>query len=400
MLGRHPDVVSVPSETYLFSEGIAPLVSCFHHGIPSSPATGIMYIDRSRLVDLARQFCDGAFGDLAATLDPRASRVVERTPWHAKQLDLIAEIYPDAHVVHIIRDGRAVVRSLLAQPWGPTSIEAAAAEWAGTVESARAASVPLYREVRYEDLVQDTAGGMEQVFRWLGLTFDGPVRSDVLQEAELRRNATFNKESADIADWWGGLTPKQQKEFERSAGPLLRSLGYPAPSSGAGANQGVMGRAGRTARMSALRSIAAFRSLTARRGSGQSDVSDASKDTEMEELVRLADRFVAAIDGDDQAELISMLDTGAVVTIWDSGMRQQGHGDRGRLLLLESLRRTQSRRQTRVSGDATYSHGTCTAVLTYRDAIAGPNALIVVMQLGRATPNAQLSGVTLYQVGT
>src|SRR5437588_5130521 len=53
-LATHPAIVSVPSETHLFSHGIAPLAERFHHGAPTSTHTGAMYVDRQRLLGALR----------------------------------------------------------------------------------------------------------------------------------------------------------------------------------------------------------------------------------------------------------------------------------------------------------------------------------------------------------
>ena len=70
----------------------------------------------------------------------------------ATELDLIAEIYPDARVLHIIRDGRAVTRSLLALPNGPSTIEDAAEEWRESVAAFRSGSRAVRRPLSRDPL--------------------------------------------------------------------------------------------------------------------------------------------------------------------------------------------------------------------------------------------------------
>src|SRR5215212_5800458 len=112
VVAAHPDVAAIPTESHLFSHGIAPLLERFHHGARSSPHLGALYVDREVLLDAAREFCDRIFGEL---LDPGKRYLAERTPLHVLHLDLIGSIYPDASYVHIIRDGRDVARSLVSQ---------------------------------------------------------------------------------------------------------------------------------------------------------------------------------------------------------------------------------------------------------------------------------------------
>ena len=140
MLSTHPDVASLPAETQLFSYGISRLAEIVHHGVSSSPATTGLYMDPDAFRDAVRDFCDAAYGGLAATVRPGASYILERSPQHALHLGLVADIYPDAQAVHIIRDGRDVARSQLAQSYGPDDVATAAREWRQTIESARAAA--------------------------------------------------------------------------------------------------------------------------------------------------------------------------------------------------------------------------------------------------------------------
>src|SRR3954464_15852129 len=152
----HPDVSAVGSETHLFSHGIAPLAERFHHAALGSAQGGTTFIERGVLLDSLRDFCDTVFGP---RLEPGRERLAERTPLHALHTGLIRDIYPDGRIVHIIRDGRDVVRSLVAQQWGPASVAAAAHEWRAAIEAARAGAdgSERYLELRYEDLRPDPA---------------------------------------------------------------------------------------------------------------------------------------------------------------------------------------------------------------------------------------------------
>jgi hypothetical protein len=135
IITAHPAVSAVGSETHLFSHGIAPLAERFHHAALGSAQVGSTFIERAALLDALRDFCDAVF---APMLEPGKERLAERTPLHALHTGLIGDIYPDGRIVHIIRDGRDVVRSLLAQQWGPENVAEGAREWRAAIETARA----------------------------------------------------------------------------------------------------------------------------------------------------------------------------------------------------------------------------------------------------------------------
>src|SRR3954447_26801432 len=86
MIGTHPLVSTLPSESHLISDGIAPLFDRFHHGVKSSTQIGAVYADREVLLDAARDFCDSVF---AQFLEVGTTHVFERTPLHALHAGLI-----------------------------------------------------------------------------------------------------------------------------------------------------------------------------------------------------------------------------------------------------------------------------------------------------------------------
>ncbi len=175
----------------------------------------------------------------------RGLRGVEQTPEVAFVLGAALRAYPDARAVHIVRDGRDVVVSLLAKGWlnatesggddvglaygpharfwvEPASVERfeegsdaarAASAWQHYVRAARTAPERTF-ELRYERLVADPAGAAEQ----LAAHLDGDLES--LTEA-------FRETRGDsVGRWERSLTAEQLEDVEAEAGPLLRELGY------------------------------------------------------------------------------------------------------------------------------------------------------------------------------
>jgi hypothetical protein len=228
MVCAHPATVAVPSETFLFSQGIQPLAERFQHGAAGSTATGFTWMDRDAMLDGLREFCDSVFVGLRDALRPGADRVVERTPDHVRCLDLIGAVYPDAYVVHIIRDGRDVTRSLLSQEWGPASVAEAAEEWRSAIEAARDAAPALarYREVRYEDLLADPRKELAELLSWLGLTTTGDVLESALVEARVKYNVDPAAPRTKAGKWRAAFSAEEAETILRVAGPTLATLGY------------------------------------------------------------------------------------------------------------------------------------------------------------------------------
>jgi hypothetical protein len=225
-LGAHPDVLVIPSETYVFSHGLRPLSERVQHGAAGLRRTGSIFMERSDFIDGSRAFCDRLFQGVRERSAPDALRIVERTPWHAYAVDLIADVYPDSWVLHIVRDGRDVARSLLAQPWGPDSMREAAEEWRESVKSARDARKPeRYREVRYEELLADPRVQLLALTEWLGLSADPEGVQQMLAESGIQFNVDPSVRGVGTGKW-RTLPPEQLAEFEAIAGRLNAELGY------------------------------------------------------------------------------------------------------------------------------------------------------------------------------
>ena len=229
ILTAHPDVATVPSETYLFSIGLQPLWERFHQGVFGSPGVGYIHMDRPALADALREFCDRVFLPFLDAA-PGTERLVERTPQHVTSLELIGEIYPDAHVVHIVRDGRDVARSLLSHDWpdAPRTIEAAAEEWRSYVDAGDQAGARLraYRVVRYEEMLADPKRIVSELYTWLGLETTPEIVEATLLESEVPFNVDANSPKVASGKWRRSFTEEDLAAFMRVAGETLARLGY------------------------------------------------------------------------------------------------------------------------------------------------------------------------------
>jgi len=281
ILGAHPDVSVIPGETYLFSHGIAPLDAQMQHGLAGSARTGTLFVDRGDYLDAVRDLCDRLVGGFLATLDRPGRLVVERTPDHVRSLDLIGAIYPDAAVVHLIRDGRDVARSLVSQQWGPRSYAEAATEWVSGVEQARASGARLarYTEVRYEAMLTNPGDEVPALYRFLGLSDDEEVIRRALVEASVPFNVDPGASEVASSKWKTGLPTGALAEVLDVAAGLLDELGYDvgsvprrvsdkAPRSPVSRLRDVGARVGRLRRRSGTRDGAEFNRAIVKRFDG------------------------------------------------------------------------------------------------------------------------------------
>lgn len=173
-------------------------------------------------------------------------RGVEQTPETSFVLRAALRAFPDAVAVHVVRDGRDVVTSLLERGWLSAGRDGAddarlafgaqarfwvepgreaefarasdarrcAWAWRRYVEAARAGPERTV-EVRYEDLVADPAAAAAPVAERLGVS--------VAEVAVVFAQA----HDRSAGRWRRDLTAAQIADVEAEAGPLLVALGYP-----------------------------------------------------------------------------------------------------------------------------------------------------------------------------
>ena len=99
-------------------------------------------------------------------------RWCEKTPAHVFHMGLIAEVFPDAQFVHMVRNGREVVRSLMQMEWAPRSSMWSVRRWVDSVRAGRkiGAALPAsqYIEIRYEDLLASPRETLQHLCAFLG----------------------------------------------------------------------------------------------------------------------------------------------------------------------------------------------------------------------------------------
>jgi hypothetical protein len=162
-------------------------------------------------------------------------RYGDKTPIHVLHVPLLAEGFPEARFVHVIRDGRDVACSYLEQSFGPSTVAEAAVRWKRAIRRGRRAGRRLgparYRELRYEELVEDPDPHLQDVCTFLDLAFDPAMlryheRDRVALERPHYRNVA-RPPTRGLRDWRREMPPGAVATFEAIAGGLLEDLGYP-----------------------------------------------------------------------------------------------------------------------------------------------------------------------------
>ncbi len=210
--------------------------------------------------------------------------VGDKSPQHTANLDEMHEIYPDARVIHIVRDGRDVAVSAMHHWWRlakdrpggvfeltPEELEIRdayledregflagdrsifteerlgqlARRWSYRVGKAHRDGTTLYGEryleIRYEDLLQNPSDTLQRVFELLharrgDALIERCIRASKFERVSDRRQGEedpgsfFRKGVA--GDWRGVFTQRDREIYEGLARDRLIEMGYEDPMMG------------------------------------------------------------------------------------------------------------------------------------------------------------------------
>ena len=195
---------------------------------------------------------EDAARELRATLERvrrlafvRDLRPVEQTPETSFVVAAVVRAYPRGTILHIVRDGRDVVCSLLEKGWlrddrggrddaglryggharswvepdrldefaAASEAQRAAWAWRSYVTAARAEPAHTL-EVRYEHIAADPGPASDE------------LAARLASEPAQLREALGAVHGRSVGRWQRDLSPEQVADVEREAGALLRELGY------------------------------------------------------------------------------------------------------------------------------------------------------------------------------
>lgn len=227
IIGAHSNFYENQGETGLFTwqDVFDPARNHFQLG---KTALERFYRESSDLVD----FFDTVTAYVLASQE--ADRFVEKTPQHVLRLDFITSNFPNAHVVHLFRDGRDTFCSARAAGIPRSnSLKGFARYWARCVQSRLdVGSRSGIIDVSYETLTSRPELTVRRIMNFLGEPYEDDQLSQNIRASDCRSNVEkFARLGEEISTssqgrWRSELSPGEIAMFESLAGDELRSLGY------------------------------------------------------------------------------------------------------------------------------------------------------------------------------
>jgi hypothetical protein len=161
----------------------------------------------------------------------------DKRPAYIQRLDTVLRMFPEAQVIHIVRDGRDCVSSLKRMPWWDGGSMVAIWTWRSAIVNGRRARARLspdsYIEMRYEDLVTAPEDELRRLCDFLGEEFSEamlePQRvADVaVPDRKVWHTRTYQAvDDKAMQRWRNDLEPWELDLFEFVAAPQMRLHGY------------------------------------------------------------------------------------------------------------------------------------------------------------------------------
>lgn len=247
MLASHPQVAVPPESRFLMKlvpEGGRPLEpgrlveALYEHPYFGRWQLHRRVVEASFRDDPPRTYTGAVRRVYGLWADARGKvRFADKTPDHVLRIGTLTALFPDARVIHLVRDGRDVAASFMELRW-VDSIERAALHWRHRVLAGRRASVQLpavrYHELRYEDLVERPEPTLRALCAAIDLPFDPAMLRHEKTAATILRSEAHPHHNRYVTrplrpalrDWRRDTPPAAVDRFEALAGDALTELGY------------------------------------------------------------------------------------------------------------------------------------------------------------------------------
>ncbi len=166
------------------------------------------------------------------------ARIGEKSPLHARKVDRIRAVLPEAKFIHIYGDPRDVVASMLTMDWTQGTVRGLSRSWVKTLcehlRCLRELPGDVYTGVRFETLIEKPEDELRRLCAVIGEAFDpamlafnereeaGFSDAEKSWKEQTRRPLSANS----VGRFRQDLTRRQIAQIERIVGTLLERFEY------------------------------------------------------------------------------------------------------------------------------------------------------------------------------
>lgn len=166
------------------------------------------------------------------------SRWGDKTPYYVLHIPKLLDWFPDAQIIHLIRDGRDVALSLFGRQrdFSVYNTYMAAQYWQPYVDVGQRVGAALaddvYMELRYEDVLHDQATALKRICAFLGEAYTEDLL-EYKKSGEAGKTPLLQQpvQKDNTGKWRSRMSRWQVRVFESEAGDTLARNGYPVMTS-------------------------------------------------------------------------------------------------------------------------------------------------------------------------
>jgi hypothetical protein len=166
----------------------------------------------------------------------------DKRPNYHGHIDVIMRLFPDAQIVHVVRDPRDCVASLKRMKWWKLDSYHAVSAWAQSIDhtdAARRRWPGVVTRVRYERLVADPETELRALCAALGEEYDPAMAEPervapvaVPERKHWHGNTRLSPTTKRVGSWRTGLEPWEAALCETVLAGRMRNLGYELEGTG------------------------------------------------------------------------------------------------------------------------------------------------------------------------
>ncbi len=257
MLNAHPELLCL-GESHFMNDMVPQLYNVLWKFTKSRAnpertwAPGVVGPQIEQILPVLRMaFASLAAANLGGTDLGRLRAVGEKNPDNLYHAERVWRVFPEARIIHIIRDPRdgavsgfARFRARLpAELTRPQYVASYAKDWAARLQTVRGvAEGKPYREIRYEDLHADTQNRAADLFRFIGVSDDPADVTAATEASSFERlsggrrqgevDAASHYRRGEVEGWRDELSEEEIAIAEAKAGKMMASLGYSVSAEG------------------------------------------------------------------------------------------------------------------------------------------------------------------------
>ena len=263
LLASYPKAKTGP-ESYLFSWFIGPQLRAWRREMGRDVFAGVGlggYFREDEFLRNLKLYMSILMQPMIGSLKP-GEVFIEKTPNHALFVPEIIELLPDCKIVHILRDARDTVASLVAasktnlgKGWASESAKVSARVWVKSINAIQAASKNLPKnrlyEIRYEKLKASPESELSKLSQFLSFDWDNHSMIDAIQRNDPKmakeagtatgipmrgefqvtsgRSIIHTKgfvRKAKVGSWKEDLSSRQKLDVWRVARRTMAEVGY------------------------------------------------------------------------------------------------------------------------------------------------------------------------------